>query len=50
MNSKKGVLHIVNNYSADRTAWDMAHEMCEAEGMNIGVVLMDDDVAVMNST
>ena len=49
MNSKKGVLHIVNNYSGDRMVWDMAREMCEAEGMKIGVVLMDDDVAVMNS-
>jgi dihydroxyacetone kinase-like protein len=50
MNSKKGVLHIVNNYSGDRMVWDMAREMAEAEGMKIGVVLMDDDVAVVNST
>jgi dihydroxyacetone kinase-like protein len=49
MNSKKGVLHIVNNYSGDRMVWDMAREMAEAEGMKIGVVLMDDDVAVVNS-
>jgi dihydroxyacetone kinase-like protein len=49
MNSKKGVLHIVNNYSGDRMVWDMAREMAEAEGIKVGVVLMDDDVAVMNS-
>ena len=49
MNSKKGVLHIVNNYTGDRMVWDMAREMCEAEGMKVGVVVMDDDVAVVNS-
>src|SRR6202049_1196162 len=26
MNSKRGVLHLVNNYTGDRAAWDMARE------------------------
>jgi phosphoenolpyruvate---glycerone phosphotransferase subunit DhaK len=49
MNSKKGVLHLINNYTGDRAAWDMARELAEAEDIKIGVVLINDDVAVMNS-
>ena len=29
MNSKKGVLHLINNYQGDRMVWDMAREMCD---------------------
>ena len=50
MNSKKGVLHLINNYQGDRMAWDMAREMAEAEGIKIGVVIINDDVAVKDST
>lgn len=50
MNSKKGVLYIVNNYQGDRMVWDMAQEMAEAEGIMVGSVLVDDDVAVKDST
>nr|WP_152818234.1 dihydroxyacetone kinase subunit DhaK [Pseudactinotalea sp. HY160] len=46
----KGILHIVNNYTGDRTAWEMAKEMCEDEGMKVGALLVDDDVAVKDST
>jgi dihydroxyacetone kinase-like protein len=49
LNSKKGVLHLINNYTGDRAAWDMARELAEAENIKIGVVLVDDDVAVTNS-
>src|SRR6202035_103007 len=49
MNSKKGVLHLINNYTGDRAAWDMAPELAEAEEIKIGVVLINDDVAVTNS-
>src|SRR5258708_261175 len=49
MNSKKGVLHLINNYTGDRAAWEMAREMAEAEDLQIGVVLINDDVAVMDS-
>jgi phosphoenolpyruvate---glycerone phosphotransferase subunit DhaK len=40
MNSKKGVLHLINNYTGDRAAWEMAREMAEAEDLKIGVVLI----------
>lgn len=48
--SEKGVLHLINNYQGDRMAWDMAKELAEAEGIKIGVVIIDDDVSVKNST
>jgi dihydroxyacetone kinase-like protein len=50
MRSAKGVLHLINNYQGDRMVWDMAREMCEAEGLRVGTVLIDDDVAVESST
>ncbi|GIF76502.1 dihydroxyacetone kinase subunit DhaK [Asanoa siamensis] len=48
--SPKGVLHLINNYTGDRMAFDMGKEMAEAEGVNIETVLVDDDVAVSDST
>jgi dihydroxyacetone kinase-like protein len=50
LNSPKGVLHIINNYTGDRMAFDMGREMAEAEGVTIGTVIVDDDVAVKDST
>jgi dihydroxyacetone kinase-like protein len=50
LNSAKGVLHIINNYTGDRMAFDMGREMAEAEGVTIGTVIVDDDVAVKDST
>lgn len=46
----KGVLHLINNYQGDRMSWDMAKEMAEADGIKVGVVIIDDDVSVNNST
>ncbi|GAB4051346.1 dihydroxyacetone kinase subunit DhaK [Catellatospora paridis] len=48
--SPKGVLHLINNYTGDRMAFDMGKEMAEAEGVQIKTVLVDDDVAVSDST
>jgi dihydroxyacetone kinase-like protein len=48
--SPKGVLHIVNNYTGDRMGFDMGREMAEADGVTIKTVLVDDDVAVSDST
>jgi dihydroxyacetone kinase-like protein len=48
--SPKGVLHIVNNYTGDRMAFDMGREMAEADGVTIKTLLVDDDVAVADST
>ena len=50
MDTPAGVLYIVNNYTGDRSAWEMAKELCEAEGQKIGYLLVNDDVAVKDST
>lgn len=50
LNSPKGVLHIVNNYSGDRMSFEMASEMLEMEGVNLKTIFVDDDVAVQDST
>jgi dihydroxyacetone kinase-like protein len=50
MNSPKGVLVLINNYQGDRMNWDMAIEMAEAEGINVKSFIIDDDVAVKNSS
>lgn len=50
LNSSRGVLHIVNNYTGDRLAFEMGREMCEADGMRVETVIVDDDVAVKDST
>jgi phosphoenolpyruvate---glycerone phosphotransferase subunit DhaK len=48
--SPAGVLHIINNYTGDRMAFDMGREMAEAEGVTIKTLMVDDDVAVSDST
>lgn len=50
LKSDKGVLCIVNNYQGDVMNWDMAVEMAQAEGINAKTVVLDDDVAVQDST
>jgi len=50
LNSPKGVLHIVNNYSGDRMSFEMATEMLEMEDVNVKTIFVDDDVAVQDST
>ena len=48
--SPMGVLHLVNNYTGDRMAFEMGKELAEAEGIRIETVLVDDDVSVKDST
>jgi dihydroxyacetone kinase-like protein len=48
--SPRGVLHIINNYTGDRMAFEMGKEMAEADGLTIGTLIVDDDVAVKDST
>jgi phosphoenolpyruvate---glycerone phosphotransferase subunit DhaK len=50
MQSKKGVLYLVNNYTGDRLAFEMAAELCDAEGIRVKTLIIDDDVAVSDST
>ncbi len=44
-----GVLHIVKNYSGDVMNFEMAAELCRADGINVEAVVIDDDVAVQDS-
>jgi len=48
--SDKGVLLLVNNYTGDRMAFDMAQEMSAADGLKVRTLIIDDDVAVKDST
>ena len=50
LNSPKGILHIVNNYTGDRLAFEQGREMCEMDGMRVETLLVNDDVAVKDST
>jgi phosphoenolpyruvate---glycerone phosphotransferase subunit DhaK len=49
LTSPRGVLLLVNNYTGDRMAFDMAREMAESEGIKVQVLTIDDDVAVKDS-
>lgn len=48
--SSKGVLLLVNNYTGDKMAFEMAQELAEAEGMKVKTLFINDDVAVEDST
>ncbi len=45
-----GVLHIVKNYTGDVMNFEMAAEFADAEGLAMESVVVDDDVAVRDST
>jgi dihydroxyacetone kinase-like protein len=44
-----GVVHIVKNYTGDVMNFEMAADLCRAEGIEVESVLVDDDVAVQDS-
>lgn len=46
----QGVLLIIKNYTGDIMNFEMAAEMAEAEGIKVEKVVVNDDVAVENST
>ena len=48
--SDKGVLLLVNNYTGDRMAFEMAQELADAEGIKVDTLFINDDVAVQDST
>jgi phosphoenolpyruvate---glycerone phosphotransferase subunit DhaK len=50
MRSEMGVLHLINNYTGDRMAFDMGRELAEAEDIKVATLIIDDDVAVKDST
>lgn len=47
---KKGVLQIVKNYTGDVMNFEMAADMLRADGIDVRNVIIDDDVAVKDST
>jgi dihydroxyacetone kinase-like protein len=48
--SDKGVLLLVNNYTGDRMAFEMATELADADGIKVDTLFINDDVAVQDST
>src|SRR5512142_1587235 len=48
--SPKGVLHLLNNYTGDTMSFDMGREMAEADAIEARTVVINDDVAVKDST
>lgn len=48
--NEAGVLLVVKNYTGDVMNFDMAKEMAEMEGIKVEAVIVNDDVAVENST
>ncbi|UWF78001.1 MULTISPECIES: dihydroxyacetone kinase subunit DhaK [Microbacterium] len=44
-----GVLHIVKNYTGDVMNFEMAAELAAMDGIEVGTVVVDDDVAVQDS-
>ncbi|HEY3408030.1 MAG TPA: dihydroxyacetone kinase subunit DhaK, partial [Propionicimonas sp.] len=48
--SDKGVLLLVNNYTGDRMAFEMAQELADADGIKVDTLFINDDVAVQDST
>lgn len=46
----KGVLLIIKNYTGDVMNFEMAAELAEMEGIKVAKVVVNDDVAVENST
>ena len=45
-----GVLHIVKNYTGDVLNFEMAAELAAADGVDVEAVVIDDDVAVQDSS
>ncbi|TDD80768.1 dihydroxyacetone kinase subunit DhaK [Actinomadura rubrisoli] len=50
VNGGAGVLHIVKNYTGDVLNFRMAAELAEDEDIEVATVVVDDDVAVQDST
>jgi dihydroxyacetone kinase-like protein len=49
VNGGAGALHIVKNYTGDVMNFEMAAELCQAEGIDVEAVVINDDVAVKDS-
>lgn len=49
VNGGAGILHIVKNYTGDIMNFEMAAELCQADGIEVRAVVINDDVAVEDS-
>jgi dihydroxyacetone kinase-like protein len=49
VDSGAGVLHIIKNYTGDVMNFEMAAELCRAQGVEVRAVVINDDVAVQDS-
>lgn len=49
-NQGKGVFLIIKNYSGDVMNFEMAKDLAIADGINVQSIIVDDDIAVENST
>lgn len=49
VDSGRGVLFVIKNYTGDVLNFDMAAELAEDEGVQVAKVLVNDDVAVVDS-
>lgn len=50
VNGGKGVLLIIKNYTGDVMNFEMARDMAQMDGIEVDEVIVNDDVAVENST
>jgi dihydroxyacetone kinase-like protein len=50
VNGGAGVLHVVKNYTGDVLNFQMAADLADDAGIRVAPVIVDDDVAVENST
>jgi len=50
VNGGAGVLLIIKNYTGDVMNFEMAGEMAQGEGIDVAQVIVNDDIAVENST
>ncbi|EFF41806.1 dihydroxyacetone kinase subunit DhaK [Mycoplasmopsis alligatoris] len=49
VNSKKGTLLVIKNYTGDVLNFEMAKDMAEMEGLEVDYVVVNDDIALENS-
>lgn len=49
VNKDMGILLLIKNYTGDVMNFQMAEELCKADGIDIKSVVIEDDVAVKNS-
>ncbi|TVL57518.1 dihydroxyacetone kinase subunit DhaK [Brachyspira hyodysenteriae] len=49
INNDKGIIFLVKNYTGDVMNFQMAEDLCKAEGIDVRSIIIDDDVSVKDS-